>query len=254
MSIDATFAIALFLGAVWIALLNSIVELTRDHPAERTLLVTAFVHFVVLFYFLLATAVLYGKTMASVVPGDLPWVRKYEEILAISWPVAFLGATVAFVTTKVTGIINPVASAGPFVFLALWFLGWAKSAGAWLVILVVLTAFMPYVLLMSFIWAGVRIETDKKFYQPGDVAIITVLSEGYVFSPRITELQVPTGECKTYQVTPNWHTGYFRVVHPIPSDREVPIISLRRSYIKAIYIPQVFSFRREHYEEFTVVP
>jgi len=253
MSIDATFAIALFLGAVWIALLNSIVAVTRHQPAERTLLVTAFVHFVVLFYFVLAASVLYGKTLASVGPQEVSWVKRYEELLAVSWPVAVLGAAIAFVTTKMTGIVNPLASAGPFILLALWFLGWARSAGAWLGVTLILVSFIPYVMLMSFIWAGVRIETDKKFYQPGDVAIIMALAEGYVFSPRITELQVLAGG-KVYQVPSHWHTGYFRVVHPIQADGTVPNVSLRRDYIKATYITQVLPLKREHYEEFTVVP
>src|SRR5258708_14261917 len=103
MSIDLILALAFFLAATWISLLNSIVTITRERPAEHTLIAAAFVHFVVLLYFLLAAAVLYGKTIKTALGHEWSRLVRYEEILVVTWPAAMLAALIGFLGTKVAG-------------------------------------------------------------------------------------------------------------------------------------------------------
>jgi hypothetical protein len=127
MSIDLVLALTLFLGATWVGLLNSIISTTRETPAERSLMVVAFMHFVVLVYFILAASVLYGRTIKAVTGRQWSRMPGYEDILVVTWPTALLSALIAYLATRLTGSVNPFVMVIPFLGIALLLLIWAKK-------------------------------------------------------------------------------------------------------------------------------
>ncbi len=254
MSIDLILALALFLGATWISLLNSIVTITRERPAEHTLLVIAFVHFVVLVYFFLAASVLYGKAVKTIIGRKWLRIANYEEILVVTWPAAIVGALLGFLAIKLTGFVTPLITIISFIILGLWLLIWAKKSKYLLFFLMIPVLFIPYIWLMSLFWCGVSVNINQQYYKPGDTAIITAKGEGYVFNPSINYIEIWAGSYPNHRVPDNLITGYVRMVQPITNDMATDAIATRPTYIRTIYTPQAWWFSREEYTEIIIVP
>jgi hypothetical protein len=254
MSIDLVLALTLFLAATWIALLNTIISTTRETPAEHSLMIVAFMHFVVLAYFVLAAAVLYGRTVKAVT-GRV-WVRMstYEEILVLTWPAALVSALLGYLTTKLTGFVNPFIMAIPFFGIAIWLLVWGKRTKHLGFLVAVTALFFPYLIAMSLIWCGVSVNMDKSFYKSGETAIITVRSQGYLFNPYINQVQLMAGSYPTHRVAENLLTSYVRVVEPITGDMPAGNFSTNCTLIEVSYTPQASWFKRTEYVEITIIP
>lgn len=252
MSIDLILALALFLGAMWISLLNSIVAITRDKPAEHTLLAVAFIHFVVLVYFLLAALVLYGRTVKTVIGREWSRLAATEEILVITWPAAVLSGMFGFLAVKLTGLVDPLITLIPFVMVGVLLLIWAKKHKYWLLLGVILVTFIPYILVMSLCWCGVNVTTNQSYYKPGDTAIITVKGEGYVFNPNINLIEIWAGKYPSYHVPENIGTGYLTQV--ITPEMATSGPAIRPTYVRTVYTPQGWWFSREEYTQIVITP
>ena len=168
MSSDFVLALTLFLGATWVGLLNTIISTTREAPAEHSLMIAAFTHFVLLVYFILALAVLYGRTVKTVTGREWSRMSGYEEILVVTWPAAFFSALIGYLATRLTGFFNPLIMVIPFLGIALLLLVWAKKTNHLRFLLVVPVLFFPYLFAMSLVWCGVSVTTDKQIYKHGD--------------------------------------------------------------------------------------
>jgi hypothetical protein len=254
MSLDLNLALALFLGATWVGLLNSIIDTTRERPAEHTLFAIAFVHFVVLVYFLLAASVLYGKAVKAVIGREWSRMTDYEEIFVVTWPAAAVGAVFGFLAIKLTGFYDPLIAIIPFTIFVLCLLIWAKKSRHLIFFLVTLGLFFPYVWLMSLCWSGVSVNTNDAYYKQGDTAIITAKSEGYLFNPSINKVEIWSGSYPSYEVPSNVRTGYIRMVQKITDDMAMDSVATGPVYIRVIYTPQAWWFSREEYKEIVIIP
>ncbi|HEY2963630.1 MAG TPA: hypothetical protein VGJ37_14500 [Pyrinomonadaceae bacterium] len=254
MSLDLTLALALFLGAMWVTLLNNIVTITRERPAEHTLIAVAFVHLVVLIYFVLAAAVLYGKTLKTVLRHEWSGITTCEEILVITWPAAALAGLFGFLAVKLTGWVNPLLTAVPFLALGIWLLIWARRAKYLLFVGLIVVLFIPYVLVMSWFWCGVNVTTDQQYYRPGDIAVITAKAEGYLFNPGVKSIEIWAGRYPKYEVPGNVETHYARMTQPITPDMVPDTTAISPTYIRTTYTPQAWWFSRDEYTEIQIVP
>lgn len=254
MTIDLILALSLFLGATWLGLLNTIVGLTRDRPVDQMLFALAFVHFVVLVYWVLATSVLYGKAVKSFLDRDLSRLAMFEEILIVTWPAAVLGAILGILATKIIGVIEPLIMVIPFLILAGLLLWWAKRARHLTFVVVVVVLFMPYVFVMAVCWSGVQVTTNQPLYKPGEFAIVTAKTEGYLFKPGINRVEFMTGLYPKYEVPANLITGYVRVVQQITPEMKAEMMVTRPSYISVTYTPQAWWFSRSEEIELNIIP
>jgi hypothetical protein len=254
MSIDLILALALFLGASWLDFLNRIITITREHPTENTLLVVAFVHFVVLVYFFLAASVLYGKSVKTVIGREWSRMAQYEEILVTTWPAAALSALLGVLAIRLTGLVSPLIFIIPYILLGLWLLLWTKRKRHLLFLLAISVLFVPYMWLMSLICSNVSVSTNQQYYKPGDTAIISVKSEGYVFSPSINQIDILAGSYPSYKIRNDLRTGYVRLIQPITIDMATDEIETWPTYVQTIYTPQAWWFSREEYTEINIVP
>ncbi len=254
MTIDLILVLSLFLGAAWLELLNTIVSVTRERPADHMLFALAFVHFVVLVYWVLATSVLYAKAVRSVVGRSLMWADRFEEILVVTWPASVVGAIVGIVATKLTGLIDPLLLVLPsFIFTALLLL-WAKQLRHIRFVLLIVVLFMPYVWIMSISWCGVQVTLNQQYYKIGDVAIVTAKSEGYLFKPAIKKIEFMSGLYPQHQAPATFSTGYMRVVQTITPEMKTSEVEITPKYVSVSYTPEAWWFSRSEYVEISVVP
>lgn len=211
-------------------------------------------HFVVLVYFILAAAVLYGRTVKAVTCREWSRMSGYEEILVVTWPAALLGALIGYLATRLTGFVNPFVMVIPFLGIALWLLRWAKKTNHLRFLIAIPVLFFPYLIAMSIIWCGVSVTTDKQIYKHGDTLIITARSQGYLFNPSINQIQVWAGSYPTHRIPDNLVTGYARVVQPITTDMPAEVLATNRTYVEVVYTPQAWWFSRTEYAEITIIP
>lgn len=254
MSIDLNLALTLFLGATWVALLNTIISTTRETPTEHSLIIVAFMHFIVLVYFILAAAVLYGRAVKTVTGREWSRVSGYEEILVVTWPAALLSALIGYLGARLTGLVDPLLMIIPFLGIALWLLIWAKKTNHLQFLVVIPVLFFPYLFSMAIIFCGVSVTTDKQIYRHGDTLVITARSQGYVFNPSIDQIQVWAGSYPTHAISDKLITGYARLAQPITTDMAAEVLATNRTYIEVVYTPQAWWFSRKEYAEITIIP
>lgn len=159
-----------------------------------------FMHFVVLVYFVLAMLVLYGKAVKSVTGQEWSRLARYEEILVITSPAAIISALLGFLATKLVGFITPVIAIIIFCLIGLFLILRTKRTRYLSFLWVIPVLFMPYLLAMSLIWCRVNVTTNQTHYKIGESAIITIKSEGYLFSPQINKIELSTDSGKEHLI------------------------------------------------------
>jgi hypothetical protein len=251
MSFDGAFAMAVFLGAAWFGLLEKLIAQTREQPASAELLPAAFAHWLVLLYFLLAGAIVYGRGLASLARKPA-WLAAMESLFLYTWPAALFVALIGFVGVKLVDFADGKWVVLAFVPLAWWFVGKARVPKAWPWVMIVIGAFFPYLLFMSWICASAEITTDKSTYLPGESVVVTVRTEGYLLNPSIKKVELAAGAFPSYQNKGNSGPGFLRVALPIKSDASVDDPTTRQSYIEVVTQPQAFPKTRSQYHLITV--
>jgi hypothetical protein len=107
---------------------------------------------------------------------------------------------------------------------------------------------------MSILWCGVNVRTNQEYYKVGDVAVITVKSEGYLLNPSINQVEIWAGAYPVHRVPEILRTGYVRVVQPITNDMATNTLVTSPTYIKIIYTPQVWWSSRQEYVDIIIIP
>lgn len=236
----------LFLGATWYGLLAQLIFETRQDPASGTLLPAAFAHWLTFLYFVLASAVVYGKGLSSI-DTKPTWLDRAEALLLRTWPAAIGSAAVGFIAARLVDVGS--GKWIPVVFIPLaWFLvrkSELRHVWAWMVL--VTGVFVPYMFVMSYIWAGVSIETDKLEYKPGEPIIVSVVSEGYLFNPEIRSISLYADGFPKHEIAAGTHLNFVRATLS-PQPRESGRTrDAEREYIAVSFVPQALWFEREEY-------
>jgi len=261
MSIEPLLALVLFLGATWFSLLDSILAMTRDKPNDHSMVLAAFVHFTIFLYFLLASYVLYGKLVHSTIGRSPKLLSESEPFLALTWPAPIIAGVLGFALTKLTGTWRPIVPSLILLLAALGFGWWIKKHRVfryYLVAVVTIGAFTPYMLLMSWMYADVSIRTDRDTYKRGESIVITARSEGYCFAPSIKEIEIwslnSTPVYGDYKVPEHTETSFFRVVYAIPPNVEVEKTAIYTTQIQVVYSPQAYWSPRDQYHAVDILP
>jgi len=151
-------------------------------------------------------------------------------------------------------VLDPLIMVIPFLILAGLLLWWAKRARHLTFVVVVVVLFMPYVFVMSVCWSGVQVTTNQPLYKPGEFAVVTAKTEGYLFKPGINKVEFMTGLYPKYEVPANVITGYVRVVQQITPEMKAEMMVTSPTYISVTYTPQAWWFSRSEEIELNIVP
>lgn len=244
MGLDGAFALMVFLGATWYGLLAQLISETQQDPANVTLIAAAFAHWLTFLYFCLASAVVYGKGL-STIDTKPAWLDRAEALLLRTWPAAIGSAAIGFLAARLVDIGDGGWIPGVFVPLAWFLVRKSQVRHAWTWIALVAGGFVPYMLVVSYIWAGVTIGTDKPEYKPGEPIVVTVMSEGYVFNPEIRSISLYADGFPKHEVAAETHLNFVRATLR-PQPREPGRTrTAEREYIAVSFAPQALWFEKE---------
>lgn len=252
MDLSFIFGLVLFLGAMWMYLLNALLALTVAHPADPLLMPLACLHFVVFVYLVLALAVLYSRGNSYLL-GHIETPVKYTERFLIgTWPVTLVAvlASLSIARLDIKGGEKSFLFMFPTVAGVFFVLSclvqrrqqarpqerWRTAVELTIQPLILGFACIPYVLVMSVVFSDVDIRLDKEVYEDGKV-IVTVRRGGYVFCPTVKSLECGA-ICSSIQ------DGTYAI----------PLADIgTANYMMVEYEPQVISLRRRHFVDMRVV-
>ena len=244
---DAALAAVLFLGATWFGLLVRLISTTRTEPANAVLWPAAFAHWLIFLYFALSATILYSKGWKA--NGSKPiWLIKTEKLLLLTWPAAFGASVFGYCATRFTSLEDGILITITYAIPLLYIVYKNKIFLGYLLAIFSVVGFIPYLYVMSLVWADVNITTDKEEYVSSDSIIVKMISEGYLFNPSIEEVQLLTGYSPKY-IVPDSLDPSFIVVALKQKNTESPSKEhTRREYISVRYRPQLSWFERNGYK------
>lgn len=246
MGFEGAFALLVFLGATWYGLLQTLLTTTRQDPASTILIPAAFAHWAVFLYSLLAAAVVYGKGSAAI-QGKPQWLDRFELLLLRTWPAALGASMIGFCGASLVDVWD--GKWIPFTFVPLvWFLiRGLRTTIVWTWSLALVVGFVPYMFVMSQLFAGVEVATDKSEYLPGEPIVVTATSFGYLFNPSIRRATLFADNWPSVEAPSGWHHNFLRVSlkrEPRGAGRGE---EAEREYVEVKFLPQGSWFERKAY-------
>ena len=189
---------------VWYYLLNYIMEKTLEHPYAASLIPLAGCHALCFLCVGFCFVLLVGESASHHPVGAVfktpPDCGRLQDSLisvvgANALGITHLPAAVQLVPDKgdinfKEAVVYAVGSSlSIFLFLQLFDFTWkdVKRIKVKYCLWAVLYIFL-YVVVVSFLAAGVAFKTDKAFYGPGDMIRLSARPKGYVFRPQIDEV------------------------------------------------------------------
>ncbi len=201
---DLRLGLILFLGGLWVYLLDVIRDLTLNEPTHAALFFLGFVHFVVLAYLGLSLASLYSAGLADLggVRQPIRWAAPIDRILFGTWPVVLVALVLSFAVTKLgfpdawrafVLVFFVVGLAYTLLYHAVFrttplgkvFVAWSPMLGLFAGLAIGYFVYLPIV--AAFL-ADVEVTTDKEFYTAQDTIVVSAKPGGYVLRPTITRV------------------------------------------------------------------
>jgi hypothetical protein len=202
------------LAGLWAYLHTTIVTLTTSAPADVSVLPLGIVHWFVTIYLAFALYVLYERGHAHANQGRQGEV---EQVLLTTWPFPFIGALFVIAAARVIPDTELYLKASAVIAIAITGLGviwltFRSQRKAWLLVALLVIGWLPFTLIMSQVFAGAEIKTEKEFYRQQDDVIVSIRRSGYVFLPTIKRVEFGTdrregGVKETLLFTATQHSG-----------------------------------------------
>ena len=189
---------------VWYYLLNYIMEKTLEHPYAASLIPLAGCHALCFLCVGFCFVLLVGES-ATIIQLEPSLKRRRivdacRTALFLLWGPMLLGSLISLAAVQLVpdkgdinfkeAVVYAVGSSlSIFLFLQLFDFTWkdVKRIKVKYCLWAVLYIFL-YVVVVSFLAAGVAFKTDKAFYGPGDMIRLSARPKGYVFRPQIDEV------------------------------------------------------------------
>lgn len=190
-------ALATFLGGLWYLGFDVIERITLQSPGERMLLFFGYSHGVVFALFVYSLVLLFDMGLSLVGDGRLPAMA--YRVFFYLWPFGLAFILVSFVLHQ-SQLADPVTTlnvvmAGVMIAaiaVATWGMLKRIDTVIWTsqTAIVILVFAWFYLIIVSVILPDVHIETDKRLYKAHEAVVVSVRTNGYVFNPRITRIEV----------------------------------------------------------------
>lgn len=201
---DILLAMALFLGGAWYFILNRIIDTSFLNPSDTTLIVLSLMHYVLTVYLVLTMFLFYRRGLQCISCSDKKIMNELGTVDALllgTWPAAVGAVFIAFAVLRLLNIaadntIQAIFSLALVVFFIVLYTRTknrtpllSPSALACFVGIMA-GGFIVYVLALSFLFADVRVSTDKEYYESGSILKVNVHTTGFVFLPSIEEVDI----------------------------------------------------------------
>lgn len=262
MSNDLLFGLAIFLGGIWYVALDRIISMGSNNPADESLVLLALVHFVVFAYVVLALIAFYLRGLATLVPTPSSEAQPtqppspVEVLLLATWPAAASALVLVFIVSRLSGI-SPEWTDKIFTILlaALFYLTLRRLAKKYPDTLrqahiirfgiCLALGFVVYMMVLSLLFGGVSVTTNKATYTPGDTAEVTVKTTGYIFLPYVEEIDILGAQYTASHI----HSSTVSITLQLPDRPELadPVQWGSPHYGRVVYRLQILPFAGKGY-------
>lgn len=257
-SVDLLFALTLALGSAWLYLLTQVLELSSMQAGVYRGVFVAFAHFVVFAYLVLTLFCLYRHSTRG-----LSGTNSVLLLVLYTWPAALISlavcqAFVRFPTLTRLADWGFIALFSSVFLVSCWAAlrhaplgsGGPGRIGALASVLKLAfglaVGFVPYMMVMSMLFADVLVRSEKDFHSPGDVIHLEIRSAGYLFLPSMTEVRF-LGQIHPLKESSNWYTL------SLPTSRDLSIRAIEPSdfsrTLAVNFRPQLFGVELVKYQE-----